>query len=404
MLLNLYSWSCIKPLSYYLLKQSGFEVSKFVSLNAFSERNRNQSTETTQSKIDYHYSSPIYYDENYDCYPNNLKLHLVKTSAVTQIDNAEIAGNSNIIQADNGHAIYDIKYNDTEKNYIYKDGRIILYNDTFCLLSSTDNILRVESGIKLTAHYSWNYFHYVYEVLTKFYYLSQANLKSNTPLIVDSIIAEIPQFEELFGFCNQSKHEIIKLDKTQRCIVEQLILLPEALIAPQKYTNITKISAKDCIYDLNTLSFLRKSLMRMKSEKRFPRRVFLSRSKASKRRKYNENDVFQCLSSYGFAKVSPETLTVAEQIALFNGAEYIVGTTGAAFSNLLFCNSKCKALCLTNYKLFFSAFSTIAAFVGVDFVYLHDQSLTLDQRSNLHDSFQVDTKELTTFLEEVWKI
>jgi glycosyltransferase involved in cell wall biosynthesis len=51
----------------------------------------------------------------------------------------------------------------------------------------------------------------------------------------------------------------------------------------------------------------------------------------------NLADVEALLSGYGFETVYLEGMSMAEQILLFQGAEFIVGTHGAGLANLLFC-------------------------------------------------------------------
>ena len=140
--------------------------------------------------------------------------------------------------------------------------------------------------------------------------------------------------------------------------------------------------------------------MKVASDKKFPKRIFISRSKASDRRRFNEDEVFMVLEKAGFVKIAPESLSLSDQIAMFNQADLIAGGTGAAFSNLLFCRDSCKVLCFTNYMLPLSIFSTIAFFSGSDLKYIHDKKRKRHSKSRLHDPFRINTTELEKFLHE----
>jgi capsular polysaccharide biosynthesis protein len=66
------------------------------------------------------------------------------------------------------------------------------------------------------------------------------------------------------------------------------------------------------------------------------RRLYVSRARAARRRLVNEEQVRLWLSLRGFETVEPESLSVAEQIALFSEASHIVGPEGAALTNMIF--------------------------------------------------------------------
>lgn len=72
------------------------------------------------------------------------------------------------------------------------------------------------------------------------------------------------------------------------------------------------------------------------------KRVYLSRQGLEKRRMVNEADLEAALAERGFDIIAPETMSVAAQIALFRDAHTIVGPTGAAFANCLFCSPGAK--------------------------------------------------------------
>lgn len=65
-----------------------------------------------------------------------------------------------------------------------------------------------------------------------------------------------------------------------------------------------------------------------------PRRLYLSRHGAERRRVLNEDEVAEALRAYGFEPVTLDHRSVAEQIDLFAGAEAVVFPHGAAATNL----------------------------------------------------------------------
>jgi hypothetical protein len=74
------------------------------------------------------------------------------------------------------------------------------------------------------------------------------------------------------------------------------------------------------------------------------RRIYLSRSNATRRRLINEEEISAFLAGEGFEVVSAENLTVREQIGIFSQAERIVAPHGAGLTNLLFTPEKIRVL------------------------------------------------------------
>jgi len=66
------------------------------------------------------------------------------------------------------------------------------------------------------------------------------------------------------------------------------------------------------------------------------RRIYISRSGTRLRRTTNEAEVAAVLEARGFETVRPETLSHADQVRLFGEAAVVVGTGGAALTNLIF--------------------------------------------------------------------
>lgn len=74
------------------------------------------------------------------------------------------------------------------------------------------------------------------------------------------------------------------------------------------------------------------------------RRLYISRRRAARGRIHNEEDVERVLRRHGFSTVDAETLSFAQQLALFAGAEAVVGPHGAGLSNIVFAPPGCRVL------------------------------------------------------------
>jgi len=149
------------------------------------------------------------------------------------------------------------------------------------------------------------------------------------------------------------------------------------------------------VFDCHLTLQMRDKLLLFKSNLATPKRIFLTR-KSTKKRHYNESEVWGVLKEYGFEVVAPETYTFCEQMALFNNADYIVGGSGAAFTNLLFCHSGCKVICFRSIRNYSPIFSTIANIVDVKMRYLAGIS---DSTVDLHADYIVSTDKLKKMID-----
>jgi tetratricopeptide (TPR) repeat protein/capsular polysaccharide biosynthesis protein len=76
----------------------------------------------------------------------------------------------------------------------------------------------------------------------------------------------------------------------------------------------------------------------------YPKRIYISRSKARYRRVLNEPDVVEVLEGFGFVSILPESMSLDEQIAYFYHAEVIVAAHGSGLTNTIFCQSGTKII------------------------------------------------------------
>jgi len=81
-------------------------------------------------------------------------------------------------------------------------------------------------------------------------------------------------------------------------------------------------------------------------------RIFLGRKAMKWRRLLNEEEIARYLSGLGFQTVYMEDLTATQQIALFQGADWIVAPNGSSLLNLIFADPKIKLLVLSQNNLF----------------------------------------------------
>lgn len=98
-----------------------------------------------------------------------------------------------------------------------------------------------------------------------------------------------------------------------------------------------------------------------------PRRIYISRRAARWRRVINEAEVLAALRPWGFVSVQLETLSLAEQIALMQGAEAVIGIHGAGLTNLAFCQPGATVIEILPRNAVLPYFWIIAQVAGLNY-------------------------------------
>lgn len=81
-----------------------------------------------------------------------------------------------------------------------------------------------------------------------------------------------------------------------------------------------------------------------------PKRVFVTRKQAARRRLVNEDEIDSILDQHGFESVALETVPLAERPALLSSAEIFLCPDGAGMTNMLFCNDATKVVELFTHR------------------------------------------------------
>lgn len=134
------------------------------------------------------------------------------------------------------------------------------------------------------------------------------------------------------------------IDSKNKPFIGSNIKSPYSIIPPNiSIENIYTRWAGLCsmYYHQNILNFLQNKLLScldLKTKNNFfCKKVFISRKDARIRNMINEDEIFKLFEQKGFVRYSLATLSILEQIELFNGADIIVAAHGAALTNILFC-------------------------------------------------------------------
>lgn len=127
------------------------------------------------------------------------------------------------------------------------------------------------------------------------------------------------------------------------------------------------------------------------------RRLFIRRQGA--RAIVNQGEVWKMLERQGFSEVALESLSVAEQIAVFAQAEVVVGVHGAGLSNVVFCRPGTRVVEMMPSAWAMPCYWSVSRHVGLDYHRLEVTSVpVLGSPANASSEVLVDLESLRGLL------
>ncbi len=179
--------------------------------------------------------------------------------------------------------------------------------------------IHTQSIAVMSALLHQRYFHWMFDILPRFDLLRAAGIDPDLFLV---------NFD--LGF-QQETLAAIGIDASRILNpAPGTFLQASNLIVPSLPGRITFMSPEG-------VAFLRKTFLGTTSPKPPQRRLYVSRSDATRRRLLNEDVLVRRLAALGFEHVVLDGMSVAAQVALFNEARLITGPHGAGLTNLAFC-------------------------------------------------------------------
>ena len=279
------------------------------------------------------------------------------------------------------------------------DGYVLMADEkSYYSVAIPEKEKKLDSGIFLSGLYSWNYYHFTFQVLPKLQMVG--TIDSVIPLLVDKKVKEIPSFAALLTVCNKQSRPVVVMEERVSYCVNNLYYVSAQTYLESNHKKGTPYIEVRCRYLPSALRFLRETMIPVAQHEEYPKRVFIGRKYVtSGRRHFNEDACMACAKEFGFEIVFPEFLTLEQQIGLFNNAEMIIGGSGAAFTNLIYCKKGVKVIVLSKYRIGF--WQTIVDFIGGDLLYVCETNKVNHNPKKVHDSFSIDVERLRRVIDEM---
>ena len=260
----------------------------------------------------------------------------------------------------------------------------------------------IDKGLSICTPGAGNLYHNVYDCMTKLHVINKYNILSDYPLIADEAIRKVPQLLELFNIMNRSGRDVIWIPERSIAKVHNLAVISSVNEMPVQLKSIENIRTQDFKYDISILKDFQSYLLQFKSGDVYPKRIFLSR-KGFSRRSFNEEEIIHVAKKQNIDIVHPETLSFCQQLSLFNGAELIIGATGAAFTNILFCNYKTTAICMMGVDINLPIFTGGAYTSGCKLIYHIGHLTGKTLRYKIQSSFHIAPESFEDLLNDIEK-
>lgn len=225
----------------------------------------------------------------------------------------------------------------SDQNHLLWHGR-----DGQCLVMQSA-IRSQGSGIMLFASGSTNWYHWLFENLpAAFLTEGMPDELRDLPLVIPAEIAGMASFRdslELF----RSGREVVPLGPGLHRF-ERLVMVDSLVREPMNLRNGAWPVATDYAFSCETLRQFRSAIMGRLGigATAQTKRVFLARG--NNRRTFNQSELLAIAERHGFSVAFPERLSFREQVELLASAAVVIGPSGAAFANTLFCQPGTRLL------------------------------------------------------------
>ena len=289
-------------------------------------------------------------------------------------------------------------YNNNER---FNEGFVEL-NSRYHALIKVQEIIIIDEGFFLAGNGSWNWFHWLTELLPKLIYIDKVPIK--TILVSNELQQYQSMFDSLKVFLGE-KFKLIYLDYTKNYQVKKLYHINAVSYLPYNMFEGAIRKVEDVYMRKSTLMGMRDKILshfNVNEDIKMPEKVLFFRK--NHRVALNQEEFTETLKTLGFEALSFEDLGLKQQISYMQHAKIVVGITGAAFTNLMFAKPKTKAICLMQKGLEeLSCFSNLSAVFDIELNYHFYETKTITTDHYTSD-FYIDIKEVCELYKKMMKV
>jgi len=237
------------------------------------------------------------------------------------------------------------------------------------LIISSDRLpppVAIEGTVAFLAkNYCYNYYHWMFEFLPQIELLRRSGIDIGS---IDKFAVNhccLPFQRETVSLLGIPLEKIVETYNNKNHIQARQLLVSSVIRESTKWA---------C--DFLRREFLNDSIIGLQKKQR----LFISRKE--NRRVINEDELVAVLTKFGFKSIAPESLSVAEQVALFAAAEVVIGVHGAALTNTVFCSPGTKVIEIFAPDYVNPCYRKLSSQVGLEYwEFIGERVLDLDSHN-----------------------
>lgn len=252
----------------------------------------------------------------------------------------------------------------------------------------------ISEGFFLAGNGSCNWYHWIIEILPKMLFYKK---EYSPKILVEESCKNIQSMaESLQFFSKKFDVEVIFMKTEKTYLVKNLYFVNEVNKLMYNAIDNDLHNPPLYYYRQESLKKLRESFLKNRTNQKLEsEKIYLERKNTHRIAK-NEDSLLKTLHNQGVNNVDLVGLNIIEQINVFNNASVVIGITGAAWTNILFCepNTKCIIFMPNNYKTY-QFYGELAEMLQVEVKYLY-----YENGSDNHEKsdFVINLNELENLL------
>lgn len=339
----------------------------------------------------------VYEPAFFECTEGTEHFYEAKEIYIAELHDVIVHGGTGFILAGDS-ALTDIVTNDSEGRVEYAFGLIRRGTKNRFYIEVKEDICEVDCAINLCGMAAFNYYHLTIEILSRYEYVRNYLSSSNVTVLLDEDARKYHQFRELVGIIIGNA-SITYVPPGQRVRCKKVICPSMNTWMPMNVRHKIDFRMSDNMIAKSAVENIREATKLYRKEKT-DRKIFISRKNTSISRIQNELEVIELFKNAGYEIVCTEELSLQEQIEMFSTSTCIVGATGAALTNMIYCNPGAVFGCIIPRKYGFCIYSSIAHMVGCKILFL-DAEVTKTGGAIYIEQYKVDLDTCQRYIREL---
>ena len=350
---------------------------------------------------------------NWTVFPRNSRLAITRRLNLATfpeiyslvVDNAHIIPGSSTIIASDVMVFHD--FFDAKRELAPEElARLIKFDETrrkACLRFSLEILQELPEAAHFLDAAALNYAHWITEMLPRIVMFYKVEAHQDIPILVDeklpktiwqSLLLAIGPLRKIYVLSPLISVKVRKLH-----VISVAGYIPFGFRGAIDHEMLHGRYSPVALASVRTLAL--ETVKGSEPEQALPRKIFIRR-RSGIRRLLNQDQIEKIVISKGFSIISPEDLSFLDQVRLFNQAETIIGPTGAAFANVVFCNPSTKVTILIaeNADMPYLYWPKLASVAGVEVSYVFGRAEG-PVTEGVHRDFRVPEETLISFFEEL---